>query len=64
MLVKDLIAKLQELPGDEPVYIADADTGWLLEIQRVGPASKSGVSSDCKYPAALTIAGDYDKEMH
>lgn len=32
MLVKELLAKLQDYPGNVRVLIHDADTGWFLEI--------------------------------
>jgi len=33
--VEELIRVLQTLPASAPVYIKDADTGWLLKIDDV-----------------------------
>jgi len=35
MIVKELIAKLNDFPDDLPVVIHDVDTDWLLNIEFV-----------------------------
>ena len=51
-----LVTELQRMiaeHGDKPVYISDADTGWLMCI------GVQHVKADDDAPERLEIAGDY-----
>jgi len=58
MKISELIIKLHEFNQDLEVEIADADTGYALEIERVTQGSDPALFEDGK-PNVVYLAGSY-----